>query len=70
MIPACPSLMCSFSEDKIEGTNSFDNLCLIFMYECFVLCLCRDWFCGFDLRKGFHEKRFFLNVHNLLLMEP
>ena len=24
----------------------YENLCLMFVYVCFVLCLCRDWFCG------------------------
>ena len=39
MIPACPSLMCSFNRGYIEGTN-FKNLCLIVyvlsVYVCFV----------------------------------
>ena len=25
---------------------AYENLCLMFVYVCFVLCLCRDWFCG------------------------
>ena len=43
MIPACPSLMCSFSMGNIEGTNSlkFFVWCLC-MY---ILCLWSDWFC-------------------------
>ena len=24
----------------------FTNLCLMLVYICFVLCLCKDWFCG------------------------
>ena len=35
MIPACPSLMCSFNRVNIEGTN-FKNLCLMFVYVCFM----------------------------------
>ena len=45
MIPACPSLMCSFNRGSIEGTNS-ENLCLMFVYVCFVFCLHRECFCG------------------------
>ena len=33
MIPACPSLMCSFNRGNVEGTNS-ENLCLMFLYTC------------------------------------
>ena len=35
MIPACPSLMCSFNRGNIERTN-FENLCLMFVYVCFM----------------------------------
>ena len=35
--------MCSFNRGITEGTN-FDNLCLMFVYVYFVLCLCRDRF--------------------------
>ena len=33
------------NKGNIEGTN-FENLCLLFVYVHFYLCLCRDWFCG------------------------
>ena len=45
MIPTYPSLMCSFNRGNVEGTN-FENLYLVFVYVCFVLCLCWDWSCG------------------------
>ena len=34
-----------------KGSTVFENVCLI-VYVCFVLCLCRDWFCGVVSRKG------------------
>ena len=42
-IPACPSLMCSFSMGDIEGTNSQKN-CVCMFYVCEVI--------GFDLTEG------------------
>ena len=32
------------------------DVCVCF-FVCFVSCLCRDWFCGFDLRKGLDRYR-------------
>ena len=35
MIPACPSLMCSFNMGDIEGTYSL-KICVMFVYVCFL----------------------------------
>ena len=40
-VAACPSLMCFFNKDPIEGTN-LKNFYLVFVYTCFVLCIA--WF--------------------------
>ena len=45
MIPACPSLMCSFKRGDIEGTNSSKNLsdvCVCMFYVCEMIA---NWFC-------------------------
>ena len=43
MVPACPSLMCSFDRGNVEGTGSL-KICV--RYLCmYVLCLRGDWFC-------------------------
>ena len=57
--PTCSSLICFFDRRNIEGTKSL-KLCSMFVYICFALCLCRDEFCGFDLRKDLYiyEKSF------------
>ena len=39
------SLMCSFNGGSIKGIN-FENVGLMFVYVCFVLCLCKYCFCG------------------------
>ncbi len=49
MISACPSLVMI---KKIIIT-----LCLMFVYKCFVSCLCMDCFCRFDLRKGLRMRK-------------
>ena len=50
MIPACPRVMgyvlfYCFHRGKTKRTI-FKNWCFMFMYVCFALCLCRDWFYG------------------------
>ena len=45
MIPACPSLVCSFNGGNIKQSNSSD-ICLMFVYARLVLCLRSDLFCG------------------------
>ena len=59
-IPACPSIVVFLNKGSMEGTN-FKNLCFdvcvymyVFMYVSFALYLCRDCFCGSELRKGLH----------------
>lgn len=46
MIPACPSLV-SFLK---KGITYSENLCLVFLYGCFIYFsyLCLDWFCRFE----------------------
>ena len=51
MIPACSSLLCFFNRGNTEGNNSSKILCLMFVYVCFVLCLCREWFCGLTSKR-------------------
>ena len=59
----CPSLLCFLNKLSIAGTNSLENyvsrLCIIIM--CFVLYLCLDWYCRFDLVL---QVRRFLNVYS------
>ena len=50
MIPACPSLMCSFNRGNTEGTNSL-KMC-VWCLCMHVLCLWRDWFCRLTWQKG------------------
>ena len=60
MIPSRPSLRYSFSRDAIEGTNYLWkklHICFMLVYVYFVLCLCRNWFCGWP------EKGFIYNIH-------
>ena len=47
-MPGCPSHMCSFNRGNVEE-NNFENLCLMFVYVCFALCLCRAWFRGLQV---------------------
>ena len=48
--------MCSFYRGNTERTNSSKMCCLVFMYVCFVLCLCCDLFCGLNLRACAHAR--------------
>ena len=67
-IPACPSLMCSFDRgDNYWRDSLVENVCLMFVYICFVLCLLMtqfacmplQYFCFFD----WHWYAFIVLVH-------
>ena len=45
-----------------------ENLCLMFVDVCFVLCMCRDWFCGLTW-EGVYIWEEFWNVRLLMMME-
>ena len=54
VIPACPSLMCSFNRGIIEGTNSL-KICLMFVYvSLYALCLLLWLVLQTDLREGWY----------------
>ena len=48
-MPARPKLKCYLNNKKYWRKKYIQNLCLMFVYVWFVLCLYLDWFCKFDL---------------------